>query len=142
MNHCNRICSLKAEIPAHQGQWANYREMITTATSRQPQGQLLPPSLVVQVPLGLACSPERGPLNCPSLSPLLRDSVSTTGLGSNPGALPARRGSGSKQKSFSQTGEKAKQAACSHPRHHLSSAWPSNFISSCSVQPHLNISDL
>lgn len=142
MNRCNHICSLKVEIPAHQGQWANYREMINTATSRQPRGQLPPHSLVVQFPFGLVYSSERGPVDCPSLSTLLRDSVSTAGLGSNPGALPARRGSGSKKKSFSQTGEKAKEAACSHPRHHLSSAWPGNFISSCSVQPYLNISDL
>lgn len=39
-------------------------------------------------------------------------------------------------------GESAEQAEFSHPRYHLSSASPGNFVSSGSVQPSLNISDL
>lgn len=41
----------------------------TTATLRQPQGQLPPHDLVVKFPLRLVRSPERGPVNCPRLSP-------------------------------------------------------------------------
>lgn len=65
----------------------------TTATLRQPQGQLPPHDLVVKFPLRVVRSPEHGPVNCPRLSPLLRDAVSTAGLGN---ILPAKRGSSSK----------------------------------------------